>query len=58
MAIETSPKDEKTLANLEVTTEFYEDDEENFTPENTSKLRRVAEGVPLAAGFIIINEFW
>lgn len=50
-------KDEKTLANLEVTTHIY-DDEDDIRPENTSQLRRVAQVVPLAAGFILINEFW
>lgn len=50
-------KDDKTLANLEITTEIY-DDEENTNTRNTSTLRRVAQTVPLAAGFILINEFW
>lgn len=50
-------KEDKTLTNLEITTEIY-DDEENIRPDNTSTLRRVAQTVPLAAGFILINEFW
>lgn len=27
-------------------------------PSDTSSLRRVAEGIPFAAWFIIVNEFW
>ncbi|KAL9553107.1 hypothetical protein MBANPS3_003450 [Mucor bainieri] len=47
---------EKTLANLDVTTEIVYDDDE-IRPEDTSNLRRVAQSLPLAAGFILINEF-
>jgi len=48
---------EKTLTHLNVTTEIVYDDDE-IRPEDTSNLRRVAQSLPLAAGFILINEFW
>lgn len=48
---------DKVLANLDVTTEIVYDDNE-IRPEDTSNLRRVAQSLPLAAGFILINEFW
>ncbi|KAG1076638.1 hypothetical protein G6F42_025392 [Rhizopus arrhizus] len=47
---------EKTLTHLNVTTEIVYDDDE-IRPEDTSNLRRVAQSLPLAAGFILINEF-
>ncbi|KAL7336268.1 hypothetical protein PS15p_201624 [Mucor circinelloides] len=47
---------EKTLTHLNVTTEIVYDGDE-IRPENTSNLRRVAQSLPLAAGFILINEF-
>lgn len=51
--------DKKFEANFDVTTEVeYEDDAIQNTYENTANLRRVAEGIPLAACFILVNEFW
>ncbi|KAK4520153.1 uncharacterized protein ATC70_008284 [Mucor velutinosus] len=50
--------DKKFEANFDVTTEVeYEDDAVQNAYENTANLRRVAEGIPLAACFILVNEF-
>lgn len=32
--------------------------EHNLDSTNVSSLRRVAEGIPFAAWFILVNEFW
>jgi hypothetical protein len=51
--------DKKFEANFDVTTEVeFEDDRVQMEYENTSTLRRVPEAVPLAAWFILVNEFW
>lgn len=51
--------DKKFEANFDVTTEVeYEDDAVQNAYENTANLRRVAEGIPLSACFILVNEFW
>ncbi|KAG2204743.1 hypothetical protein INT46_008326 [Mucor plumbeus] len=50
--------DKKFEANFDVTTEVeYEDDQIQNTHQNAANLRRVAEGIPLAACFILVNEF-
>lgn len=51
-------EDEKKLDGgaFEVTTEVeYENDKVH---QDTSSYRRVAEGIPTAAWFILVNEFW
>ncbi|KAI8879994.1 PTR2-domain-containing protein [Backusella circina FSU 941] len=50
-------KDEKKLGQIDISTEIEYDDEEFVSPEDTSLLRRVPQGVPIAACFILINEF-
>lgn len=52
-----SEKDEKRLGQIDVSTEIEYDDEEFISKEETSLLRRVPQGVPVAAWFILINEF-
>lgn len=50
-------EDEKKLDGaIEVTTEVeYENDK---VRQDVSSYRRVAEGIPTAAWFILVNEFW
>lgn len=43
-------------AKLDITTEV--DYEADISPTDVTSLRRVAEGIPIAAWFILINEFW
>lgn len=51
--------DKKFEANFDVTTEVeYEDDAIKGTPRNADSYRRVAEGIPFSAWFILVNEFW
>ncbi|KAI8092202.1 POT family-domain-containing protein [Gilbertella persicaria] len=51
-------EDKKFEANFNVTTQVeFEANDKEEKYQNTSNLRRVAEGVPIAAWFIIINEF-
>jgi hypothetical protein len=51
--------DKKFEANFDVTTEVeFEHDPVQTTYENTSTLRRVPQSIPIAACFILVNEFW
>lgn len=51
--------DKKFEANFDITTEVeYEDDVIQDTQRNANSYRRVPEGIPLAAWFILVNEFW
>lgn len=48
--------DEKFEHDTHVTTEIEFEDIQQV--EDVSALRRVAEGIPTAAWFILVNEFW
>lgn len=53
----STQENEKKLDALDVTTEFQFDDDVPAR-ENTHTMRHIAEGIPIAACFILVNEFW
>jgi hypothetical protein len=51
--------DKKFEANFDITTEVeFEDYSTHEKYANAASYRRVAEGIPIAAWFILVNEFW
>jgi hypothetical protein len=51
--------DKKFEANFDITTEVeFENDNVPNANRNANSYRRVAEGIPVAAWFILVNEFW
>lgn len=51
--------DKKFEANFDIRTEVeFEADSVQDASKNASQYRRVAEGIPIAAWFILVNEFW
>jgi hypothetical protein len=51
--------DKKFEANFDIKTEVeFETENASEVRHDVQSYRRVAEGIPIAAWFILVNEFW